>query len=82
MKRLGGGEIHHPLSRGMDEKGCYLLPWMDQRFIQRHFYLKLQGIHRSCSSKIYYWHHQFGGAIIQNRHFEKAKFNDGFQLYM
>ena len=41
----------------------YLLPWMDQRFIQRHFYLKLQGIHRSCSSKIYYWHHQLGGAI-------------------
>ena len=21
MKRLGGGEIHHPLSRGMDGKG-------------------------------------------------------------
>ena len=41
----------------------YLLPWMDQRFIQRHFNLKLQGIHRSCSSKIYYWHHQLGGAI-------------------
>ena len=41
----------------------YLLPWMDQRFIQRHFYLKLQGIHRSCSSKIYYWHHQSGDAI-------------------
>ena len=41
----------------------YLLPWMDRRFIQRHFYLKLQGIHRSCSSKIYYWHHLFGGAI-------------------
>ena len=36
---------------------------MDQRFIQRHFYLKLQGIHRSCSSKIYYWHHQSGDAI-------------------
>ena len=41
---------------------------MDQRFIQRHFYLKLQGIHRSCSSKIYYWHHQSGGAI--NCHYQ------------
>ena len=58
MKRLGGGEIHHPLSRGMDEKGLSIA--LDGSEIHPKTFLLKSFVY--SSSKIYFWASLLRGA--------------------